>query len=138
MLILLLQVYGIGNWRAIIESDMLPGKRITQMNGQTQRLVGQQSLAGMDRAQLTIAAGISVHTAECLTCAAISRLSVDIDRLRADNEAKTDVRRKGGLIIWTGSACLLVPAIAGQALCMLSAACLCREPHHHHAQPVEG
>lgn len=56
MLILLLQVYGIGNWRAIIESDMLPGKRITQMNGQTQRLVGQQSLAGMARIQLVIQA----------------------------------------------------------------------------------
>ena len=52
-LMLLLQVYGIGNWGAIVESGMLPGKKITQMNGQTQRLLGQQSMAGACRLPLT-------------------------------------------------------------------------------------
>ena len=34
--------------------------------------------------------------------AAFSGLRVDIDRIRADNAAKTDAKRKSGLIIWSG------------------------------------
>jgi hypothetical protein len=33
---------------------------------------------------------------------AFSGLQVDIDRVRADNEAKVDEQRKAGLIIWSG------------------------------------
>jgi hypothetical protein len=34
--------------------------------------------------------------------AACTGLQVDIDRIRADNEQRGDVERKGGLIIWAG------------------------------------
>lgn len=38
--------FGVGRWKEIVESNVLPGKLIQQLNGQTQRLLGQQSLAG--------------------------------------------------------------------------------------------
>lgn len=70
--------FGIGKWVQILETGLLPGKLIQQLNGQTQRLLGQQSLA------------------------AYTGLQVDIDRIRTDNEAKMDAQRKSGLIINTG------------------------------------
>jgi len=70
--------YGVGKWVQILETGLLPGKLIQQLNGQTQRLIGQQSLA------------------------AYTGLQVDIDRVRADNEACVDAPRKAGLIINTG------------------------------------
>ena len=42
--------FGIGRWVQIVDSGVLPGKLIQQLNGQTQRLLGQQSLAGAQRA----------------------------------------------------------------------------------------
>ena len=39
--------YGVGRWVQILDTGLLPGKLIQQLNGQTQRLIGQQSLAGM-------------------------------------------------------------------------------------------
>ena len=49
-----------GKWKQFTDSNLLPGKKITQMNGQTQRLVGQQSLAGMlCRGPATSAFGIN-------------------------------------------------------------------------------
>ena len=39
--------FGIGNWAKIIESQCLPGKTNAQMNLQLQRMLGQQSTAGM-------------------------------------------------------------------------------------------
>lgn len=66
----------------ILDTGLLPGKLIQQLNGQTQRLLGQQSLA------------------------AYTGLRVDIDRIRQDNEAKVDAQRKSGLIIYNGRACL--------------------------------
>jgi len=41
-----LMKFGIGKWKSIKRSNCLPGKTIAQMNLQTQRLLGQQSLAG--------------------------------------------------------------------------------------------
>jgi hypothetical protein len=38
----------------------------------------------------------------CLVPAAYSGLRVDVDRVRADNEAQVDAHRKNGLVIWTG------------------------------------
>lgn len=38
--------FGVGKWVQITNSGILPGKLIQQLNGQTQRLLGQQSLAG--------------------------------------------------------------------------------------------
>jgi len=69
--------HGIGKWVQILDTGLLPGKMIQQLNGQTQRLLGQQSLA------------------------AYTGLRLDVDRIRADNEALTDaqVTRKAGLII---------------------------------------
>jgi len=75
---LCLNKFGIGRWVQILDTGLLPGKLIQQLNGQTQRLLGQQSLA------------------------AYTGLQVDIDRIRADNEARTDAPRKTGLIINTG------------------------------------
>ena len=37
---------GVGRWVQILDTGLLPGKLIQQLNGQTQRLLGQQSLAG--------------------------------------------------------------------------------------------
>ena len=76
---LCLAKHGIGRWVQILDMGLLPGKLIQQLNGQTQRLLGQQSLA------------------------AYTGLKVDIDRIREDNNARTDVERKSGLIIRTGS-----------------------------------
>lgn len=39
--------HGVGQWLAILGTGLLPGKLIQQLYGQTQRLLGQQSLAGM-------------------------------------------------------------------------------------------
>ena len=69
---------GVGKWTQILDTGLLQGKLIQQLNGQTQRLLGQQSLA------------------------AFTGLQVDVDRIRADNERRTDVQRKGGLIINMG------------------------------------
>lgn len=44
--------------------------------------------------------------------AAFSGLRVDIDRVRADNAAKTDAKRKSGLIIWSGGVCAAAAAAA--------------------------
>lgn len=70
--------HGVGKWVQILGDGLLPGKLIQQLNGQTQRLLGQQSLA------------------------AYTGLQVDVDRIRTDNEARTDAERKQGLIINTG------------------------------------
>jgi hypothetical protein len=76
---LCLMRFGVGQWLAILNTGLLPGKLIQQLNGQTQRMLGQQSLA------------------------AYSGLKVDIDMIRADNEKRKDVLRKGGLIIYQGA-----------------------------------
>ena len=46
MLRICLLKHGVGRWMQIIDSGLLPGKLIQQLSGQTQRLMGQQSLAG--------------------------------------------------------------------------------------------
>lgn len=43
---LCLMKHGVGQWMQILSTGLLPGKLIQQLNGQTQRLLGQQSLAG--------------------------------------------------------------------------------------------
>lgn len=92
---LCLQKYGIGRWVQILDTGLLPGKLIQQLNGQTQRLLGQQSLAGMGRLH-------DVGATHNVPPPAYTGLHVDVDRIRAENEAKTEVERKGGLIIWSG------------------------------------
>ena len=52
--------------------------------------------------------------------AAYTNLQVDIDRIRADNEARTDAQRKNGLIIWSGGLARLLPARLGGTVCVAS------------------
>lgn len=171
--------YGVGRWVQILDTGLLPGKLIQQLNGQTQRLLGQQSLAGrsnlaaslqaspngcdsipcslLNPVDLSPNASLSCYgrinlvqsfqathphhcTAEdmtaifglytlsprnrqshnsvcgprpvcialtlsemaCISSAAYTGLHVDIDRIRADNEANKSALRKSGLIIWEG------------------------------------
>ncbi|GAX82248.1 hypothetical protein CEUSTIGMA_g9676.t1 [Chlamydomonas eustigma] len=72
---LCLMKYGVGQWQKIHSMGLLPGKLIQQLCAQAQRLLGQQSLAG---------------------------LQVDVDRIRLDNQSRNDVQRKSGLIIYSG------------------------------------
>ena len=52
--------YGVGRWVTILETGLLPGKLIQQLNGQTQRLIGQQSLAGVGRLGRLLITGVVV------------------------------------------------------------------------------
>ncbi len=46
-----------------------------------------------------------VETGVAPVCAAYTGLTVDIDRIRLENNARTGVERKAGLIIWSGREC---------------------------------
>lgn len=74
--------FGFGNWSKIIQSGVLPGKNITQMNLQAQRMLGQQSLGGFNF------------------------LRIDPDRIRKENEERIKTLSKdcikNGLIINNG------------------------------------
>ena len=74
MLKLALMKFGVGKWTKIEKSRVLPTKTIQQCYLQTQRLVGQQSLAGF------------------------MGLSLDIDQIRIDNE-----KRQVSVCIWGDS-----------------------------------
>ena len=41
-----LMKFGMGQWIKILDTGLLPGKLIQQLNGQAQRMVGQQALGG--------------------------------------------------------------------------------------------
>ena len=101
---LCLMKYGVGRWVQILDTGLLPGKLIQQLNGQTQRLIGQQSLAGMASGLILCSQSAQPewgnHYLPLL--AAYTGLQVDIDRIRSDNAERTDVERKSGLIIWSG------------------------------------
>jgi hypothetical protein len=73
-----LMKYGIGRWKKIMHSECLPGKTPSQLSSQTQRLLGQQSLAEY------------MH------------LHLDIDQVAKYNHQKTDVKRKSNCIVNTG------------------------------------
>jgi len=62
--------FGVGKYRLIEETRLLPGKNDQQLSGQTQRLLGQQSLAG------ACLAAPSPGPAVCYSCAA--RLQVRV------------------------------------------------------------
>ena len=76
-----LMKFGIGKWKKIQASGCLPSKTISQMNLQTQRLLGQQSLAEF----------MGLH--------------VNLEHVRADNCTKNGpgVIRKNKFIINTGN-----------------------------------
>lgn len=73
-----LMKFGIGRWKKIMHSECLPGKTPSQLSSQTQRLLGQQSLAEY------------MH------------LNLDIDQVSKYNNQKTDVKRKNGCIVNQG------------------------------------
>ena len=70
--------YGIGHWTRIQKVNCLPGKTIVQMYLQTQRLIGQQSLAEF----------MGLH--------------VNLEKIFLDNKKKVNVLRKNNYIINTG------------------------------------
>ena len=75
-----LMKFGIGKWQTILKHGCLPSKTISQMNLQTQRLLGQQSLAEF--------MGLHVH----------------LDKIFRDNIKKQgpEIQRKNNFIINTG------------------------------------
>jgi hypothetical protein len=70
--------FGIGRWRKILSCGCLPGKTSSQLSSQTQRLLGQQSLAEY------------MH------------LNLDIDKVAVYNHSRTGVQRKANCIVNTG------------------------------------
>ena len=74
-----LQKFGIGKWRDISNYGCLPFKTTSQMNLQTQRLLGQQSLAEF------------------------MGLKVDLQQIFLDNKRKKGVTRKNCYIINSGN-----------------------------------
>ncbi|KAI8842998.1 hypothetical protein BC829DRAFT_298782 [Chytridium lagenaria] len=70
--------FGVGNWKEIADSGCLPGKSISQLNLQTQRLLGQQS------------------TAE------FAGLHIDPNHVGEQNQRKEGVTRKNGFIVNMG------------------------------------
>eukprot|EP00347_Sterkiella_histriomuscorum_P006048 403354260 len=77
-----LMKFGVGRWSAINKSGVLPTKQIQQCYLQTQRLIGQQSLAEF----------MGLH--------------LDIDRIAADNKQKRGIRKQGFLV---NQGCKLTP-----------------------------
>jgi len=73
-LVIVLKKFGVGRWVQIVDSGALPGKQIQQLNGQTQRLLGKQSLAEY------------------------TGLNLDVLAVKLANEQLEDVVRKNGLI----------------------------------------
>ena len=69
-----LQVYGIGRWKQIEQAKVLPSKMIQQMYLQTQRMLGQQSLAEF------------------------MQLRLDIDAIAEKNKNTIGVRKMGFLV----------------------------------------
>ncbi|CDW81052.1 UNKNOWN [Stylonychia lemnae] len=69
-----LMKFGIGKWTAMEKSGILPTKSIQQCYLQTQRIIGQQSLAEF------------------------MNLHVDIDRIAIDNRRKQGIRKMGFLV----------------------------------------
>jgi hypothetical protein len=122
---LALEKFGIGRWVQIVDSGVLPGKLIQQLNGQTQRLLGQQSIAGALGGAQAVRSCRRRATDTLTARTAFTGLHVDVDAVRRDNEAKQgeDIVRKSGLIINTGGA--PQHAAAGSALVSDLCRCFC-------------
>eukprot|EP01091_Cochliopodium_minus_P008125 TRINITY_DN1803_c0_g1_i1.p1 TRINITY_DN1803_c0_g1~~TRINITY_DN1803_c0_g1_i1.p1 ORF type:complete len:212 (+),score=86.35 TRINITY_DN1803_c0_g1_i1:1-636(+) len=71
--------FGVGKQTSILESGCLPGKTKAQINGQTQRLLGQQSLGEF------------------------MGINLDPVKVHEENLKRKDVVRKNGIIINTGN-----------------------------------
>ena len=53
--------FGLGAWSKIIRANCLPGKNPAQLNLQTQRMMGQQSLGGTIKFYTNILFPIRIH-----------------------------------------------------------------------------
>jgi len=73
--------YGLGAWTAILKAKVLPGKTAAQLNLQTQRMLGQQSLGGF------------------------MGIKLDASRVWEENNKKQgpEYKRKNGCIVNTGN-----------------------------------
>ena len=71
---LLLMKFGVGKYRLIEETRLLPGKNDQQLSGQTQRLLGQQSLAGARLAAQSPAPLLAVAAPLACECAPLAAL----------------------------------------------------------------
>ncbi|KAK8813215.1 hypothetical protein WA158_002807 [Blastocystis sp. Blastoise] len=71
--------YGIGSWKQIANANVLPGKNITQIVGQVQRLMGQQSLREF----------LKIH--------------LDPYVVGKENAKRISVKRKNGMIVNDGN-----------------------------------
>ncbi|EME32787.1 hypothetical protein Gasu2_67360 [Galdieria sulphuraria] len=80
VLSLCLMSFGVGRWQKIVDSGYLPNKTISQLNLQTQRLIGQQSVAEF------------------------TGLCIDPAEVREHNEQRIaqGAKTKGGIIVNTG------------------------------------
>jgi hypothetical protein len=72
--------YGIGRWVQILETGLFPGKLIQQLNGQTQRLLGQQSLSGFISFTFSLNMYRFLHRSIHLECAASPPCTWETDR----------------------------------------------------------
>ena len=64
-----LMYYGVGRWVQILDTGLLPGKLIQQLNGQTQRLLGQAAALFVRRAS-------AAQTAACARARAVVHVHV--------------------------------------------------------------
>jgi len=99
--------FGIGNWAKIIESQCLPGKTNAQMNLQLQRMLGQQSTAGMSIYTLHFDLILVCHaiiTKDACFCTEFNGLHIDplvIGEKNSKIQGPT-VKRKNNCIVNTG------------------------------------
>lgn len=70
---LCLMVHGVGSWQAILRTGLLPGKTVQQLSGATQRLMGQQALAGGHLASHPLLAVASCRTPCWAVCCTLRK-----------------------------------------------------------------
>lgn len=81
--------YGIGSWKQVTAEKLLPGKTVSQIVCQVQRMIGQQSLKG-------------VYWFLILIWIEFLHLHADVYAIGRENAKRTDVHRKNGIIINDG------------------------------------
>lgn len=81
--------YGIGSWKQITSLKLLPGKTVSQIVCQVQRMIGQQSLKGGANWKWG-------NDTEFL------KLHADVLVIGRENAKRTDVHRKNGIIVNEG------------------------------------
>ncbi|ETO22676.1 hypothetical protein RFI_14517 [Reticulomyxa filosa] len=85
--------YGCGNWKQIMKH--FPAKTCGQLNLQTQRLFGQQSLAALIQI-------MSHRNISCILRTEFYKLHIDPRCIKEKNDQVEHVQRKNGCIINTG------------------------------------